>query len=40
MCREPAHLANERFRLSGTLERHERFGDDPPLGGSGPDDCS
>jgi hypothetical protein len=27
MCREPLHLASERSRLPGTLERHERFGD-------------
>jgi hypothetical protein len=27
MCREPLHLASERFRLSGTLERHDRVGD-------------
>lgn len=28
MCREPLHLARERFRLSGTPERHDRVGDE------------
>lgn len=28
ICREPLHLASERFRLSGTLERHDEVGGD------------